>query len=231
MFPHMRPFHLPEHLLIKESLASPAIFSQNRPVDLEIGCGVGFHSIQRAKKYPGRNLIAIEHTRIRFQRFAHRVSRHPPMPNLFPVHAHAVSWITKNVPRRSLSEVFLLYPNPNPQNRSQRWFLMPFWQRLIECLKPGGLVHLATNSPDYAREAEKAARELWSLECVFFRTLPSAWNTDFEPRTHFEKKYLRRGETCFDLQFLNPNGERGRRSRHGGVKRVPKPASIHRANL
>jgi tRNA G46 methylase TrmB len=168
------------------------------PLDLEIGCGVGWHPIHYASGHPERFLVAIEHTAAKFARFERRLAGHPPLPNLLPVHANAISWVTHRLPEASVERIFLLYPNPFP-----RWTSMPFFQRLAATLKAGGTVTLATNLPDYAEEARESLPRLHGLELVRDeRILPESLKSgDWRPRTHFEKKYLLRGETCFDLVF------------------------------
>ena len=74
---------------------------------------------------------------------------------------------------------------------------MPFMEKLIETLTPGGLIELATNESFYAEECHQWMTKKWKIPCIEFKTLPQ----DFSPRTHFEKKYLERGEKCFNLVF------------------------------
>lgn len=164
-------------------------------LDLEIGCGVGWHPVTYAARHPDRTLIAIEHTREKFQKFKQRASRHD-LANLRAVHADAVRYVTHAIAPSSLERVFILYPNPEMRASNKRWFRMPFFEELLSKLKSGGTLQLATNLEGYAEEAKTYAR-YWGLNLVH-ESHPS------EPRTHFEKKYLERGETCFDLVFQKP---------------------------
>lgn len=193
-----RKFHLPEKMWEREAAIDPDFLSGNFPVDVEIGCGVGLHPIRRALNFPQRKLIAIEHTREKFEKFAGRLARHPHLPNLLPVHANAISWISKNLSAQSIDQVFLLYPNPNPHRKNQRWFMMPFIHRLLTSLKDGGRLHLATNIETYLLEALEQSSKL-NLRILEKRRLGLA--NLREARTHFEKKYLARGETCFNVIF------------------------------
>lgn len=170
-------------------------------VDVEIGCGVGWHPIRYALENQDRLLIAIEQTKEKFTAFRKRLSRHPALPNLQPVHADAIAWITHALPAESISRCFLLYPNPEAKNASRRWFRMPFMARLRETLKPGGELVLATNIASYADEACIYAREAWNLALLDDRTIRQRTDADFRPRTHFERKYLRQGQTCRLLTF------------------------------
>jgi tRNA (guanine-N7-)-methyltransferase len=185
-----------------ESFRLPSGFPPGTPVDLEIGCGVGWHPIQYAKANPDRFLIAIEHTREKFERFQSRLSRHPELKNILAVHADAVAWTTYCLSPSSISRCFILYPNPNPKAPSKRWFRMPFMSQLLGCLKAGGEITLATNIRDYFEEALAFGAKEWKLrvaeqkEIRELKPLPQ-----IKPRTHFEKKYLERGETCLNVVF------------------------------
>ena len=56
---------------------------------------------------------------------------------------------------------------------------------------------LATNQAFYADEWARYLRGHWGLKERSARTL----TREDAPRTHFEKKYLARGETCRELVF------------------------------
>jgi tRNA G46 methylase TrmB len=176
------------------------------PLDLEIGCGVGWHPIWYATENPQRRLIAIEHTRAKFASFAQRLRSHQQpqtlasgLTNLQAVHADAIRWVSHFVRPESVDRCWILYPNPEPKAVNKRWMRSPFMHQLLKVLKPGGEIHIATNDQSYISEAIEWAEKAWSLE-VFLRT--SFDQTTFKsPRTHFEKKYLLRGETCFEAGF------------------------------
>ena len=176
-------------------------------VDLEIGCGVGLHPIQLARQLsreePNRVLVAIERTKTRYESFARRMAHHPDVTNVVPVNDDAVNWITHRVPASSLSRVFLLYPNPYPKSRqrNKRWYAMPFMGRLKGCLRPGGTLHLATNMAYYAQEAREALTRSWGMTLVSERVITGRGDVPWGGRTHFERKYLERGERCYDLVF------------------------------
>jgi tRNA G46 methylase TrmB len=162
----------------------------DRPLDIEIGCGAGWHPITYARQNPARTLVAIEHT-------VERLARHEPLPNLIAVHADAVSWITHHVSSRSVDRYLILYPNPR-----SNWTGAPFTSRLIETLKPGGRIQLATNLPELAARARRELSSGFGLE-LEIETAIGADSPGY-PRTHFEKKYLLRGERCLELVFAKP---------------------------
>ncbi len=171
-------------------------------LDLEIGCGVGWHPIKYASANPDRNLIAVEQTREKFLSFERRHKAHPKLTNLLHVHAEAVRWVTHALEPSTIDRVFLLYPNPEPKAPNKRWFRMPFLERLLLTLKPGGTLTLATNIESYAEEAIAYATAVWGLKILERCAFTALDATAGLPRTHFEKKYLARGETCFDVTFI-----------------------------
>lgn len=170
-------------------------------LDVEIGCGVGLHPIQYQKQNPKRNLVAIEHTREKFEKFERRFKNHGSPKNLFPVHANGISWVSQQLPENSVDRFFFLYPNPNPKpgGLNKRWHAMPFMHKVLEVLKPGGELTLATNEKFYRDEALEYFLEFWGLKLKEETTLEK----DFPHRTHFEKKYLERDEHCYNLVFTN----------------------------
>ena len=141
-----------------------------QPLDIEIGCGVGLHPIQYAQAHPERYLVAIEQTREKFAKFQRRFTRHHDLPNLLPVHANAIAWVTHALRDQSVERFFFFYPNPNPKatDLNKRWHAMPFMSKVIACLKPNGQLHMATNVEAYALEARAYFEQIWTLETLRF---------------------------------------------------------------
>jgi len=170
------------------------------PVDLEIGCGVGLHPIKYAQQNPNRFLIAIEKTRNKYEKFQRRLEHHSQINNLHAVHADAVAWVTHFLVPNSISRCFILYPNPNPKNQARRWIRMPFMEKLLEVIKPGGEIIFRTNEKPYIDEVLFGAEHQWRLHILTNRIIPG----NETPLTHFEKKYLMRNEVCYEARFQKP---------------------------
>jgi tRNA (guanine-N7-)-methyltransferase len=171
---------------------------KSAPLDVEIGCGVGWHPIQYGQANPTRKLVAFEHTRAKYQSFARRLLQHPELTNLIAVNGDAVRWITHLFASESIARCFLLYPNPEPKAANRRWLRSSFMHVLQSKLVLGGEIHLATNEEWYFREAVEYAEKFWQLQIIQqgpFRL------GERQARTHFEKKYLQRGQTCFEAIF------------------------------
>lgn len=168
-------------------------------IDLEIGGGVGFHAVQYALNNPDRQLICIERTHEKYEKLYRRWINHNKPQNLLPIHADAVSLVHYFIPENIIRKVFFLYPNPESKNSAQRWINMPFFGRLLELLPNGCEILFATNELFYYEELLENSPH-WPLKIVSKRSFIKA---DVEPifRTHFEKKYLERGETCYEVLF------------------------------
>ena len=172
---------------------------------VEIGAGTGLHPINFARENPDTLVIGVEKTTTRFSKF-HRQAKKEALKNLVPVHAHAVSWISQNIKEGSIDEIFLLYPNPNPKKKdlNKRWHAMPFFGHLIQLLKPSGKITIRTNEEFYALEAKQFIQDVWKKPFLFREVLPKEIQ---EAKTLFEKKYLERGQTCYEIKLHNNEDE------------------------
>ncbi len=165
---------------------------------VEIGCGAGLHPIRWTKQNPRAGMVAIERTKTKSMAFEQRVAHHQ-RDNLYKVNADATHWLPAHIKPGSVDAYFLLYPNPYPKESqsNKRWHRSPFFHFLLASLKPEGEIHMVTNEEFYAKEFRHYCKRHWNLTTLVDRSLKGA--SDFEPRTHFERKYLAREQTCYDF--------------------------------
>ncbi len=195
----LRPFR-PDVFAAPRDFSRPAQLSaQPLPpkLALEIGAGVGLHALTYARANPDVTLFAVERTAEKFQKFQQSYLA-DPTANLTPIHADAIPWVVHALPPACLQQVFILYPNPEPKNPAQRWFNMPFMQFLLSRMQAGATLTLASNIMAYLDEAESQLDAVWQLPYV--RTAV----TD-QRRTHFEIKYMARGEPCGQIVITKPD--------------------------
>ena len=169
------------------------------PICVEIGAGKGKHALLFTANHPEKKLIAVERTR---EKFVAMQKQHglEGQQNLQLVHADALPWVVHALQPQQVEQFFILYPNPEPHNPAQRWLNMPFFEFLISRLQVGGQITLASNIPEYIEEAQQQLIEVWKLPFVKERI------ADHSARTHFEIKYLERGELCQQLIITKPEG-------------------------
>ena len=170
---------------------------ENQPICVEIGAGKGKHALLFTEQNPEQQLIAIERTREKFiaMQKQHQLDG---QQNLTPMHADALPWVVHALFPAQVEQFFILYPNPEPHNPAQRWLNMPFFEFLVSRLQVNGTVTLASNIPEYIAEAEQQLIGIWKLPYVK-EVIPTT-----SARTHFEIKYLERGELCQQLIISKP---------------------------
>jgi tRNA G46 methylase TrmB len=182
---------------------APRDFIRPVPADLpsqlalEIGAGVGLHALTYAKANPSVTLYAIERTAEKYQKFL-QSHLDDASANLTPIHADAIPWVVHALPPACLQHVFILYPNPEPKNPAQRWLNMPFMQFLLSRMQAGASLTLASNITDYLDEAEAQLNAVWQLPYVRSTVVD-------QRRTHFEIKYMARGEPCGQIVVTKPD--------------------------
>ena len=170
-------------------------------VDLEIGCGVGWHPIQYAQKNPNRCLIALEHGRDRFQSFSRRLNRHAELENLLALQADAIPYLTHRMPSQSLDRVMIYYPNPYPKNSqaNKRFHRMPFFEILLDRMKVGATLEIRSNEIGYITDAKDWLLNRWDMTLQSHSRISKLTDFNFSAVTHFEQKYFQRGEP---LEFI-----------------------------
>ncbi|WP_288688515.1 SAM-dependent methyltransferase [uncultured Acinetobacter sp.] len=170
---------------------------QPTPICVEIGAGKGKHALLFTAQHPEFQLIAVERTREKFvaMQKQHQIEG---QQNLSPVHADAIPWVVHALHPAQVQQFFILYPNPEPHNPAQRWLNMPFFEFLLSRLQPGGQITLASNIPEYIEEAQQQLIDVWKLPFVKEKIAATS------ARTHFEIKYLERGELCQQLIITKP---------------------------
>lgn len=173
---------------------------KNRLLHIEIGCGQGLHPIRWAQSHSQAGLVALERTKIKYAKFLSRLQSHP-ITSVFPVHQDATHWLPHNILPQSVDRFYFLYPNPYPKESqaNKRWHRSPFFEFVLECLKQEGFIEMSSNLPWYIEEAKLYCQEHWDLKLISEQRL--FLNDGYKPQTHFEKKYLIRGEPCTHLLF------------------------------
>ena len=198
-----RLFH-PDHLHAPKTVSSHdadkirAWQSSVTPLYLEIGAGKGKHAMLFASNHPDKQLIAVERTSEKFMAFD-KLSLSSSLDNLINIHADAIAFSVHFIQPDSLDGVFILYPNPEPHNKNQRWLNMPFFEFLLSRMKAGATITLASNISDYIDEAAGLLDAVWQLPYVK-RTIDKS-----SARTHFEIKYLARDELCQEIIITKPD--------------------------
>lgn len=176
-------------------------FDEDQKYSIEIGAGVGLHACVFAKNNPDFQHIAIERTKEKFKKLNNRCEKES-LDNLFAFHDDGVNWLYHLAKNQKFEKIFLLYPNPYPKNASYRWVRMPFFRELLKHLSPKGEIVFASNEKFYMDEVEDYCENYWDLHALQKKTLhQDSLEDSYEAITHFERKYLERGQTCYHYHY------------------------------
>lgn len=125
-------------------------YGRDAPRVLEIGFGMGETTAAMAAADPGRDYLAVEvHTPGIGNLLA--LVRELGLTNVRVAHGDAMELVHRLAPG-SLDAVHVFFPDPWPKARHRkRRLIQPGNVRLLrERLRPGGVLHCATDWPDYA---------------------------------------------------------------------------------
>ncbi|MFZ3208908.1 MAG: tRNA (guanosine(46)-N7)-methyltransferase TrmB [Geobacteraceae bacterium] len=137
-----------------ETLSMPTdwreVFGNDRPLALEIGCGIGDFIAKTALEAPDRNFIAIDFYNKGCYKSCRRIDR-AGLTNVRVLRVEARLFIAERIPKGSLAAVYINCPDPWPKKRHRKRRLVnrQFLESLRDYLAPGGELHFATDFDDY----------------------------------------------------------------------------------
>jgi tRNA (guanine-N7-)-methyltransferase len=176
-----------------EPLGNP--FGRTAPLVLEIGSGMGETTAAIAKQRPEVDFIAVEVHAPGIGSLLNRIEKEA-LANLRVIRHDAVEVLERMIPDASLAAIHLFFPDPWPKKRHhKRRLVQPEFAALAaRKLAPGGVLHAATDWPDYAEHMS----EVFSGESLF---LPVGKGFVERPPTKFEARGRRLGHPIRDLYF------------------------------
>lgn len=177
-------------------LDTTAWFDREAPLVIEIGSGTGTATAAMAKAEPHVNLIAIEVYRPGLAQLLQLVERND-IPNVRVLRGDAVEVLEHMVAPESLTGVRVFFPDPWPKARHHKRRLLqaPTFALIASRLKPGGVLHVATDHAEYA----EAIREAGDAEPLLTQLDWESPMTHERPVTKFEDKAHKVGSSITEL--------------------------------
>ncbi|VFP82881.1 tRNA (guanine-N(7)-)-methyltransferase [Candidatus Erwinia haradaeae] len=177
------------------------LFGCSAPVVLEIGFGMGSSLVTMAAMNSHRNFFGIEVYKPGVGACLVK-AQEAQVSNLRIAYHDAVEVLDLMVPLDSLDTVQIFFPDPWPKKRhnKRRMIQKPFVQLILQKLKLGGVLHMATDWKDYAHDM---LRVMNAIDGYQNQSIDNTWvsRPKLRPYTKFEK----RGELCghgiWDLMF------------------------------
>ncbi len=169
------------------------LFGPGVPVVLEVGSGMGEATAAAAAADPGRGLLAVDvHTPGHGNLL--RLVEAAGLGNLRVADGDAQLLLGGMLESRALDEVRVWFPDPWPKARhAKRRLVTPDFLALVaDRLRPGGLLHVATDWAPYAAQVSADLAAADGLELVSTDRLA-------RPPTRFERLGEDAGRTAYDL--------------------------------
>jgi tRNA (guanine-N7-)-methyltransferase len=180
------------------------IFKNYEQTVLELGCGKGEYTVQLAKKYPETLFLGVDIQGERIWKGAKEAIEWN-IPNAYFLRTQ-IENIQEYIPRKSVDEIWLTFPDPFPKDRQAKKRLTSprFLDIYKKILKKGGVVNLKTDSQElYEYTLEQIEEKKLKIE----ENNPDIYaSSDIEDvtdiQTTFEKKHLEKGKTIKYLRFV-----------------------------
>jgi tRNA (guanine-N7-)-methyltransferase len=135
------------------------LFGNERPVEVEIGCGKGKFLLARAVENPGVNFLGIDYAG-KWMKIGQARGQKRRIENLRFLKGEARALLA-GMAEESVDIFHVYFPDPWPKRRHQKRRLITpdFLKCLRVLLKPDGLIELATDDADYFSGIKKSVLE------------------------------------------------------------------------
>jgi len=137
-------------------------FKNDHPIVLELGCGKGEYSMSLARMYPEKNFVGVD---IKGARIWYGASEalEKGQTNVAFLRTR-IEFIESFFAPGEVDEIWITFPDPQPKKARKRLTAPMFIDRYQKFLKPGGLIHLKTDSfPLYEYTLEEAQNLNWNI--------------------------------------------------------------------
>ena len=179
-------------------------FGNDNPIVLELGCGKGEYAVGLGERFPEKNYIGVDIKGARMWTGA-RQANERNLTNVAFLRT-SIELIDKLFAPGEVSEIWITFPDPQMKKVNKRLTSTRFLDNYRKILRPGGLIHLKTDSPF-----------LYTYTHALVETnhLPVKIDTDdlyhsglatdiLEIKTYYERQWLERGLTIKYLCFALP---------------------------
>ena len=190
------------------------MFDAPRPIVLELGCGKGEYTIDLAQRNPAFNYIGVDIKGARLWKGAKYATQHN-LGNVAFLRTR-IEFITAFFAPGEVSEIWLTFSDPQFRSENSRLTSPLFLERYRSFMKPGGIVHLKTDSMflhQYSRAvAERNGLRILGCTEDLYGTPQSGHRLPglpaetvgalYEVQTFYERMFLEQGYKITYLSFV-----------------------------
>jgi tRNA (guanine-N7-)-methyltransferase len=176
------------------------IFGRLAAVHIEIGSGKATFLVNEAKTRPCDDFLGIEWCSKIYRYAVDRVGRHG-LTNVRIIRADAAVFVKDFVPDGSVDCFHIYFPDPWPKKKhhKRRFICNNNLEQLLRCLKPGGIIRIATDHAGYFDQIKQVMADNRLQEIEFFPTSGAEPERGEWAGTNFERKYLKEGRPIHTL--------------------------------
>lgn len=183
---------------------SKKFFKNDNPLILELGCGKGEYTLGLAQRNPDKNFLGIDIKGARFWRGA-KTALEENISNAGFLRAQ-IELVDELFEKNEVDEIWITFPDPQIKFRrtKHRMTNPEFLNKYRQILKPGGYIHLKTDSEfmhGYTLGILSAMGEEIEI------SQHDVYKDQYLPeevtkiQTHYEKNYLKEGKKITYIRF------------------------------
>lgn len=186
-----------------------ALFANNNPIVLELGCGKGEYTVGLARRFPNKNFIGIDIKGARMWTGAKQANQENLTNAAFL--RTSIELLPHFFAPGEVSEIWITFPDPQMKKERKRLTGTRFLQLYRQVTLPGATIHLKTDSPflyTYTHNLveQNGLRPIADTDDLYHT--PGILSDILEIRTHYEQQWLQRGLTIKYISFvLDPDTE------------------------
>lgn len=174
-------------------------FGRSAPKILEIGFGMGDSTAAIAQAHPENDYLALEVHTPGVGNLLKLIDAQQ-LSNIRIMQHDAVEVLRDMIGVSTLDGVHIFFPDPwhKARHNKRRLIQQPFIAQLVQKLKPGGYIHVATDWKDYAEQVlgVLSTEPLLQNTAIDYAPRPA-----YRPLTKFEQRGLKLGHGVWDLIF------------------------------
>jgi tRNA (guanine-N7-)-methyltransferase len=184
-----------------------SVFQNENPIVLELGCGKGEYAVGLGKHYNHKNFIGVDLKGNRIYIGAKEVLE-TGMKNVVFLRSR-IDYITNSFSENEVDEIWLTFSDPQPNKPRKRLTSPLFIERYRKILKPGGIIHVKTDSDVLFEYTEEQIKEnkfnclelTWDLYGSLPEDLDEETKSVFHIKTYYEKLFTSRGHVIKYCKF------------------------------
>lgn len=183
-----------------------SFFKNENPIVLELACGKGEYTVGLSQMYPQKNFIGVDIKGNRLWAGAQFALKNK-LENAAFLRTQIIR-INQYFEKGEVDEIWITFPDPQLRfSKAKKRLTHPSFLKLYhQFLKPGGKIHLKTDSPDLFLFTKKVI-ELYDLPLITESDNVHGAvevNEELKIMTHYESLDIAKSNTIFYLCFTLP---------------------------